>query len=384
MAPRFTPTVLLFGNFVIGTSIVAPGGMLAELSSDLAVSIRAAGLLVTFGAAALCIFSPLSAWLTGRMDRRALLVGIVLIVGLGNLLSAFASCYAVLMAVRLLMMAVAAPYTPQAAGVVGLIEAPERRGGTIAYIFLGWSLAMAVGLPLVTMIASSYGWRGAYLFIAALSLVNVPLLIWRLPGRIAGSAVALSTWIELARSPVVVMLLVITALHMAGQFVVFTFMAPLLKQLADASPAAIAMVFALYGIFGFIGNLAASRVVDRWGGYRTSLVFVCILLVGVAIWSVGAGHLPLMALGVGLWGMGFASTNSMQQVRLVSAAPSAAGASVSLNTSFLYIGQAIGSAIGGMLFARGLFYAAGYVAASFIVVALGLVLLTRRVSPGAD
>lgn len=71
----------------------------------------------------------------------------------------------------------------------------------------------------------------------------------------------------------------------------------------------------------------------------------------MTVWSFGAGSLAVMAVGVAIWGMGFGATNSMQQVRTVGAAPAAASASVSLNTSVLYVGQAIGSAIGGMLFA---------------------------------
>ena len=84
-----------------------------------------------------------------------------------------------------------------------------------------------------------------------------------------------------------------------------------------------------------------------------------------------------MAASVAIWGLGFASTNSMQQVRLVAAAPALAPASVSLNTSVLYIGQAVGSAIGGVLFARDWLHGAGYVAMTFVALALMTVFLTR-------
>lgn len=378
MKPSFAPTALLLGNFVIGTSIMGPSGMLGELSSDLGVSIRDAGLLITFGAAVLFICSPLSAWLTGRFDRRKFLSGLIVLLALCNVASAFAPDYATLMAVRLLMMVVAAPFTPQAAGTVSLIVPVEKRGSTIAYIFLGWSLAAAAGLPMVTIIASHAGWRTAYLCIAALSFIGFLLLVWRLPPRVNGVAVELKTWVSLGRNPLVVLLLLITILQMSGQFIIFTFMAPLLTRLAQATPAAIAVVFALYGIFGFIGNVMASQLVDRWGGYRTSLVFVVVLLTGMAIWAAGAGTLAIMAVGVSVWGIGFASMNSMQQVRLVGAAPPFAGASVSLNTSVLYVGQAIGSAIGGVMFAHDTLYAAGYVAVAFVVAALLVVLATRR------
>ncbi len=97
----------------------------------------------------------------------------------------------------------------------------------------------------------------------------------------------------------------------------------------------------------------------------------------MAGWALGAGTYALMAAGVSIWGLGFASTNSMQQVRLVAAAPTLASATVALNTSVLYIGQAVGSAIGGLLFARGLLHTLGFVAAGFVVLALTLVVLTR-------
>lgn len=381
MTRSFAPTPLLLGNFVIGTSIIGPSGMLAELSSGLGISIRDAGLLITFGAVMLCICSPLSAWLTSRFDRRYLLGFILFALALTNLASAFASSYSALMTIRLLMMAVAAPFTPQAAGTVGLIVPEEKRGSAIAYIFLGWSLAAAVGLPLVTVIASRYGWQAAYGCIAVLSFISFVLLMWRLPAGVKGGPIELKTWVALGRDPLVVLLLLITMLQMSGQFIIFTFMAPLLQRLASAGPEAIAVVFALYGIFGFVGNMIATRLVDSLGGYRTSLIFTVALLAGVSIWAFGAGVLLAMAFGVSVWGLGFASTNSMQQVRLVAAAPPLAGASVSLNTSVLYIGQAVGSAIGGMLYVRDLLHAAGFAAAAFVVVALIMVLITGRLAP---
>jgi predicted MFS family arabinose efflux permease len=108
------------------------------------------------------------------------------------------------------------------------------------------------------------------------------------------------------------------------------------------------------------------------------LLFTALLLTGVTGWALSAGIYPLTACSVAVWGLGFASTNSMQQVRLVAAAPALAPASVSLNTSVLYIGQAVGSAIGGMLYAREMLYGAGYVAMGFVTLALMAVLLTRQ------
>jgi MFS transporter, DHA1 family, inner membrane transport protein len=357
--------------------VLAPAGMLSELSSGLGVTIRDAGLLITFGAIMLCVGSPVTAWLTSRIERRTLLTATLAVFALTNVASAFAPDYASLLAIRLIMLAVGALYTPQAAGTAALIVPPERRGSTIAFIFLGWSLAAAIGLPLIALVASRYGWRTVYGGIGMIGCFSFLLLAWRLPRGLIGAPVDLKTWTDVGRNRRIVLLLLVTTLQMSGQFVVFTFMGPLLTKLTQAGPDAIGLVFAAYGVCGFIGIAIATRIVDSWGAYKTSLLFTTLLLTGVTGWALSAGIYPLMACSVAIWGLGFASTNSMQQVRLVGAAPALASASVSLNTSVLYIGQAVGSAIGGMLYARDLLYGAGYVAVAFIALALLTVMLTK-------
>lgn len=367
----------MLGNIVTGCSVLAPAGMLPELSESLGVSIRTAGLLVTFGAMVLCAGSPVTAWLTSRIERRTLLASTLAVLALTNIASAFAPNYASLLAVRLVMLAVGVIYTPQAAGTGAMIVPVERRGSTIAYIFLGWSLAAAVGLPLITFIASRYGWQAAYAGIGALGLLSFLLLLWRLPGGLHAAPVDLKTWVALGRNRMIVILLSITALQTSGQFTVFTFMGPLLKKLTDAGADSIGLVFALYGVFGFVGILIATRIVDTWGAYKTSILFNALVAAGIAGWALSAGVYPVMAVAVSVWGLGFAAVNSMQQVRLVAAAPPLASASVSLNTSVLYVGQAIGSFVGGLFYEREFLHGLGFVAAVFVALGLVLAVMSR-------
>ncbi|WP_089264901.1 MFS transporter [Tardiphaga sp. OK246] len=370
----------MIGNFVTGIGLIGPTAMLGELSAGLGVTIREAGLLITFGAVMLCICSPLMSWLTSRIERRHLLLCIIAVVAAANLASAFAPNFAVLLAIRLVMCIAAAPYTPQAAGAVGMLVPPDKRGSSVAYVFLGWTLAAAVGLPLVTFIASRYGWREVYASVCVMSCLSFMLLAWRLPRGLFGAPVDLGTWSSLARNRLVVLLLIITTLQLSGQFAIFTFMAPLLERLAGAGHDAAASVFAIYGACGFLGIMTATRIVDGWGPLNTSILSTSLALAGITVWSFSAGHLPVMALGVAIWGLGFGAITSMQQVRLIMAAPSAGAASVSLNTSMLYVGQAIGSGIGGALFAGGYFHASGFVAMGFLTTALVAIAFSRKMS----
>ncbi|HBR46803.1 MAG TPA: MFS transporter [Afipia sp.] len=374
---RFAPTALMLGNFVTGVSILAPAGMLPELAQEFGVSIHEVGLLITFGALVLCIGSPVSAWLTSAFDRRILLSVTVAIIAAAQFASMVAPNYATLMAVRLVMLAVAALFTPQAAGTAAMMVPPERRGSTMSYVFLGWSLALAVGLPLIAYVASHIGWRVAYTGIGIIALLNLAMLVWRIPPGLVGAPVDLKTWSDIARNRLIVLLLLITVLQTSGQFVVFTYLGPLFAKLGGSAQLAI-IAFSIYGVMGFIGNVIASRVVDAWGAYRTSLTTIALLLFGITMWALGAGIVPLMLASMVPWGTAFSSANSMQQVRLAAAAPLFASATVSLNTSGLYIGQAIGSGIGGFLFAHEMYYAIGYVGVGFLVLALITVFISRR------
>lgn len=368
----------MIGNFVTGVGLLGPTAMLSELSAGLGVTIREAGLLITFGAVMLCICSPLMSWLTSRIERRTMLIGVIAVVAICNLASAFATNYTMLLAIRLVMCIAAAPYTPQAAGVVGMLVPPAKRGSSVAYVFLGWTLAAAIGLPMVTFIASRYGWREVYACVGMLSCISLALLVWRIPRGLFGAPVDLSTWSSLARNRLVLLLLTITTLQIAGQFSIFTFMAPLLERLAGAGHDAAASVFAIYGVCGFVGIMTATRIVDQWGALRTSVLSTSLVLAGMSVWTFGAGHLAAMALGVAIWGLGFGAITSMQQVRLITAAPAAGAAAISLNTSMLYVGQAIGSGIGGVLFAGGYFHASGFVAIAFLATALSAIIWSTR------
>ncbi|MCW5693991.1 MAG: MFS transporter [Pseudolabrys sp.] len=355
--------------------------MLAILAEGLNVGIREAGLLVTFGAIILCIGSPVVAWLTTRIERRVLLVTTLAVMAAGQAAMALAPNYSVVLVLRLLTLAIAAVFTPQAASTIGLLVSARARSGAITFIFLGWSLAVAAGLPLIAFIAAYAGWRGAFAFSAFASFVPAILLAVGLPGKLFGPPLSLGSFAGLLRNPKILMLLSITILFIGGQFMVFVYLGPILSRLAGASHETIGLMFALYGVMGFIGNVTATRIVGSLGGWKTSVIFLACNFAGLALWTAGAGVLALMAAGITFLGLGFAATNSIQQARLVQAAPELASASVALNTSSVYVGQAIGSGLGGVMYAAGMLRELSMVGVAFVAVAIAIWTLTRDRAP---
>jgi predicted MFS family arabinose efflux permease len=371
------PTALLIGNFIIGTSVVAPAGILNELSSGLNVSIRDASYLIAIGAVVLCIGSPLMSWLTSSLDRRLTMAGSMFIIAAAHIASAFVTTFAELFAIRMVMLLAAAFFTPQAASLVGIAAVPEKRAGAIAYVFIGWSFAIALGVPIATALASRFGWPAAYLGIGAAASVSFLLLMVAVPAHFKTPPIDLKAWSALFRSRTILTLLLITAIVACAQYMILTFIAPLLVLLGNTDADGISIAIALFGITGIVGSVVAARIVGPVGPFITSLIFGGVIAVGMGVWSAGAEIYAAMLVGVLIWGFGFTAINSLQQARLVLAAPALSAGAVALNTSVLYVGQAVGSMVGGVLFEQGHFVPIGYLATAVMLVALGVLLTTK-------
>jgi DHA1 family inner membrane transport protein len=375
---RLALLALMLGNLATGLAVLAPAGMITVLARDLSVSIREAGFLVTAGAVVLCIGSPLMAALTTRVDRRTLLTSVLFVAAICHALSALAPNYWTLLAARLAMLAAAAVYTPQAANAVALLVEPQKRASSISFVFLGWSMAVAMGLPAINLGTQYFGWREVHAAASVITFAIAFLNFAALRRGLIGEPLSLQSWLEVARNPLMLLLLAITTLQTSGQFALLTYLDPLTRMRTGGGAELIATLFALFGVCGFIGNLIAANLASRVGPLKTSIVFMSSLLVGVAFWALGSGMLATIFASVAFWGLGFAAFNSMQQARLVAAGPHLSSATVALNTSALYVGQALGSGLGGILYAREMYAGLSYVAVAFVLAALLLIIPTRK------
>ncbi len=343
---------LLFGNFVIGTGVMVVPGTLNDISSNLQVSVPVAGQLITAAAVVMCIGAPLCATLVAGWDRRRLLTLALLWYGIFLLASACMPDFGSLMAVRVLAAIAPAIFTPQAASCINLLVAPEQRGRAITFVFMGWSVASVVGTPLGAWVGGTLGWRVAFGSIALLSLISAAWLWRSMPDGVRPPALSRAAWGQTLRSPALMLCVAVTVLFAAGQFVLFSYFAPYFKQQLQFSPTDLSLLFAWYGFFGFTGNVLMSRNIDRTGAPRAVMWSVGAMALSLLLWPLATSVL-LVALIILPWGLGCFASNSAQQARLAGIAPTLASASIALNSSAMYAGQAMGAASGGWLIAQG-------------------------------
>ena len=343
---------LLFGNFVIGTGVMSVAGTLNDISASLAVSIASAGQLISAGALMMSLGAPTFAALVAGWDRRRLLALSMAWYGLLHLACAFAPGFGWLLVLRVIALVPPAIFTPQAAASVSMLVPPQQRGRAITFIFLGWSLASVLGMPISALVGGTFGWRNAFVLVAILSFASAAW-VWRaLPDGVKPPALSLASWQQTFRSRALMTGVAVTVLSAAGQFVLFSYFAPYFKQKLDLSPGGLGLFFMCFGAFGLAGNMLMSRYIDRIGAPRSVMVGLGLMAASLLAFPLGTSLLLAVVVNVP-WALGCFSSNSAQQARLVGIAPTLAAASVALNSSAIYAGQAIGAATGGWLIARG-------------------------------
>ncbi len=339
---------MMFGNVVIGMGIMMLSGLLNDIHTALQVSVTTAGQLITASALVVCLGAPLIAASVGGWDRRRLLVGSLFWYAGFHALAALAPDFAPLLGLRMLAVLAAAVYTPQAAACIGLLVPQAQRGRAITFVFLGWSVASVLGTPLGAWIGGTFGWRWTFGLMAALSMVSALWLAARMPRGIAPPTLSASAWRQTLGSLTLMMTLSITVVSAAGQFVLFSYLAPYVVERYQASPAQLSLLLAAYGFCGFVGNAWVSRHIDRLGAARAMTLALSTIAIGMALTSLTHTFTALL-FTILPWGLGVFASNSAQQARLVGLAPQLAPASIALNTSAMYLGQAIGATLGGWL-----------------------------------
>jgi MFS transporter, DHA1 family, inner membrane transport protein len=333
-------------NLVIGTGAFVLTGILQPLADSLQVSVSAAGQVMTAYALAAALLAPLFLLATGRWSRKAAILLALALFTAGCVLCASAASLTVLMLGRALM-GVGSVFSALAAGVAVAIVEPARRGRALSLTFIGMSLSYAVGVPLGAWLGLTYGWRTPVWLVAAACLGATALLMALLPRHIEAPGARFSGLATAARQWPVLRVWLRTLLFFIAIFSVFAYIGPVLLALNALTPAQLSFTLVMFGLAGVAGTMIGGLAVDRFGPLRTIGVQLAILASMMALVPLTRGHHALTVLVFVIWGIAGFGLTAPQQVLLAARSPQQAPLLISLNSSMLYVGTALGAAISG-------------------------------------
>ena len=369
---------LAVGAFAIGTTEFSPMGLLPVIAEGVQVSIPTAGMLVSAYAIGVMLGAPVMTLLFSRWGRRKALVALMLIFTVGNLLSALAPGYTSLLLSRLITSLNHGAFFGIGAVVAASVVPKDKQASAIAAMFMGLTVANIGGVPVATWVGQQLGWRLAFGGTAVLGLVTMAALWLALPAGEAGPRPNVRRELAVLVQPSVLLAMGTTVLGSGAMFALYTYVAPVLTELTQASPGFVALALVLIGVGFTLGNSLGGRLAD-WSLDGATLLILATLALTMAV-------LPLLlmtqlgaAIGLVVWGAAAFGIVPPVQMRVMQAAAQAPSLASSVNVGAFNLGNALGAALGGLVISLGWGYAAvPWVGAALAASGLGLAWLGRR------
>ncbi|MGG0658283.1 MFS transporter [Rummeliibacillus pycnus] len=361
VSPSLTLLALAISAFAIGSTEFISVGLLPMIVETFNVSLAQAGLTVSIYALGVTVGAPILTILTGQINRKKLMIGIMLTFIIGNILAAVAINFPMLLAGRIISALAHGIFMSVSTVIAADVVAPSKRASAIAIMFTGLTVATVTGVPLGTFIGQQMGWHFSFWFIVVVGVIGLIADAWLIPkelpspGRITSKGI-----LRILRSKELMFALLATAFGYGGTFAAYTYLSPLLEKYVGYSANGVVVLLIVYGIMVAIGNTVGGKLTNR--NPLSALLKMFIGLLGALLFLFfTVQHFYLGTLGVLMMGI-FAFMNvpglQLYIVQLAEEkAPSDILLASALNISAFNIGITLGASVGGQITSRvGLLY----------------------------
>jgi predicted MFS family arabinose efflux permease len=335
-------------TFSVVTTEMLPVGLLTPIANALGTSTGSVGLTLTLPSLLAALFAPVVVVAAGGMDRRRILCGLLVLLVLANLASALAPGISWLLAARVLVGFCIGGIWAIAGGLATRLAPEHTIGLATAIIFGGVAAASVLGVPLGALIGELAGWRWAFAAMAVLGILALMLLIALLPPLPVTSAITPGDFFAQSGNRALQAGLLLTLLLVAGHFMAFTFVRPLLLSLSGFDGPWIGALLFAYGIAGLLGNFLVGLMAAKRLGMTLALIALGLLLVPLIFLGIGnapvGGGIALLA-----WGLAYGGVSVGLMTWMIKAAPAAVEVTTALFIALFNVGIALGSWAGGQI-----------------------------------
>ena len=376
---------LATGGFAIGTTEFVTMGLLPDIADGIHESIPTTGHIITAYALGVVVGAPVIVSLAARLPKRALAVGLVLALGVGNAVTATAHGYWPVMAARFVAGLPHGAYF----GVVSLIAAsmvdPRHRGRAVSSVMLGLSVATVAGVPASTWLGQNLGWRAAYWAVLGVTVLTALLILAFVPSSPGDRSASVRGELSALKKPQVLFAAAAGMVGFGGVFAMYSYVAPVVTDVTGLSRGTIPGFLLAFGLGSVIGTWAAGRLAD-WNVNRSVVAsFLASIVVLVLFFLLSPYPVPtlLLVFAVGVLGSVLAIN---LQLRLMHAAGDAQMLGAALNHSSLNTANGLGAWLGAVVISDGLGYrapsllGAGLALAGLLVFGIGVLVERRRVA----
>lgn len=371
--------ILGLSVFALGTSEFMLSGLLPAVADDMDVTIPQAGLLISAFAIGMVVGAPLLAVATLRLPRRTTLITLISLFGLGQIAGALAPTYAVLFASRVVSALACAGFWAVGAAVAIAMVPVNQRARAMAVMIGGLSIANVLGVPAGAFLGDGLGWRAAFWAVgaaSAIALVGIVTLVPPIP--VPAERPRLKRELAIYRDRQVWLSVAVTALAAGGVFCAFSYLSPLLTEVAGLPEGSVPLVLGLFGVGALVGTTIGGRIADAhlFGVLLTGITASTVFLAALAL----LGHFAIAAVALsfllGLSAFWTAPALNARMFNVAGAAPTLAGVTT---TAAFNLGNTGGPWLGGTVIDADLGYpATAWAGGAMTVLALALTAVSLR------
>lgn len=347
---------LAIGGFGIGMTEFVMMGILPDIATTLTISIPAAGHLISAYALGVVLGAPLLVGIAGNYPPKKILLGLMALFTFCNVLSSFAPNYEIMLITRLLSGLPHGAFFGVGAVVASRLAGKGKEAQAISMMFAGLTVANIIGVPLGTYIGHTMSWRITFVIIAAVGLITMACIQKLLPIMPVVGESNLRKDLKLFTHVEPWLILGITAIGTGGLFAWFSYIAPLLTEVAHFSSSQLTWILVLAGLGMAVGNLISGRTADLISPIKATALFLLLMSISlVVVYYVSSFQIPLLGMTFITGAIAF-SLGAPIQILMIRAANGSEMLASSVSQAGFNIGNALGAYLGGLPIAAGLGY----------------------------
>ena len=305
ISPILTLLALVINAFAIGSTEFISVGLMPLIVNSFHVTLAQAGLTVSLYAIGVTIGAPLLTVLTGKWNRKYLMIVIMLLFIIGNLVAAFALSFSMLLAGRIISALAHGLFMSVSSVIAADVVEPNKRASAIAIMFTGLTVATVTGVPLGTFIGQQTNWHFTFVFIAIIGALGLIANLFLIPKHLPiPGVVDLRGIIRIFKNKFLLGSFIVTALGYGGTFAAYTYLTPILEDKIGYSAHAVVLLLVVYGIMVAIGNTIGGHFSNKQPLKSLSLMFgllslsLVFLFVAILINQLILATLATLVLGL--------------------------------------------------------------------------------------
>lgn len=370
-------SIFMIGAFAVGMTEYVVTGLLTQFANDLNVQVSTTGLLLSVYALSVAFFGPIIRLLTLKFPPKLLLIMLISIFIISNIIAATAPNFEVLLLSRLLSASMHAPFFGVMMSLAMAISPPHKKTGAVALVNGGLVIAVMLGVPFGSYVGAVLDWRVVFWIIVFLGIINLLGLILVTPNYKLGHTPKISSELSALKDKNVNMLMITIIFGYSGVFTAYTFLEPMLRDIAGLGDLGITFCLLMFGTFAVIGNFSTGKIQPSklTGAVAFVIFFLALVLFGLTFML----EVPYLAyLASGLFGLGTFGISPMLNSKIIYAAITAPALAGTLAASVFNLSNSIGASLGSLLLTNGFSYRAiTFVAAGMLIFGVLCMIVTH-------